>query len=167
MDESRDWYQYYLHSARGRAGLTRHRRELAARLWREWSPTRPVADADVERTAPSFDNPDFVDVVVHSYRSYRHRFGPVPGAEEYADDERFLAGLPAVDVPAIVLDPTEDPALRPRPREEHADRFPHILDCRRISGGHSQPFDAPTEVALAVRDLHAFLEPAGRRRPPG
>ncbi len=153
LEESRDWYQYYFHSERGRAGLTRYRRELAAQLWREWSPSRPIADADFERTAPSFDNPDFVDVVIHSYR---HRFGLVPGAEEYEGDEHFLAGLPIVDVPAIVLDPTEDPALNPRPREQHAARFPRLLDYRQIASGHNQPFDAPAEVALAVRDLHAF-----------
>jgi pimeloyl-ACP methyl ester carboxylesterase len=154
LEESRDWYQYYFHSERGRAGLARYRWELAAQLWREWSPSRPIADADFERTAPSFDNPDFVEVVIHSYR---HRFGLVPGAEEYKEDERFLAGLPIVDVPAIVLDPIEDPALNPRPREQHAARFPRLLDYRQISSGHNQPFDAPAEVALAVRDLHAFL----------
>lgn len=154
LEESRDWYQYYFHSERGRAGLARYRWELAAQLWREWSPSRPIADADFERTAPSFDNPDFVEVVIHSYR---HRFGLVPGAEEYKEDERFLAGLPIVDVPAIVLDPIEDPALNPRPREQHAARFPRLLDYRQISSGHNQPFDAPAEVVLAVRDLHAFL----------
>jgi pimeloyl-ACP methyl ester carboxylesterase len=160
LDESRDWYQYYFHSERGRAGLKRYRRELAAQLWREWSPERPIADADFEQTAPSFDNPDFVDVVIHSYR---HRFGLVPGAEQYEEDERFLAAHPAVDVPAIVLDPTEDPALNPRPREQHAAWFPRLLDYRQIPSGHNQPFDAPAEVALAVHDLHAFLESATQR----
>jgi pimeloyl-ACP methyl ester carboxylesterase len=155
LQESRDWYQYYFHSERGRAGLTRYRRDLTAQLWREWSPTRPIADADFERTAPSFDNPDFVDIVIHSYR---HRFGLAPGAAEYADDERLLAALPTVDVPAIVLDPTQDPALSPRPREHHNARFPRLLDYRQISSGHNQPFDAPADVVLAVRDLHAALE---------
>jgi pimeloyl-ACP methyl ester carboxylesterase len=161
LDESRDWYQYYFHGERGRAGLTRYRRELAAQLWHEWSPARPIADADFERAAPSFDNPDFVDVAIHSYR---HRFGLVPGAPEYEDDERFLAGLPTIDTPAIVLDPTEDPVLQPRTREQHLARFPQLLDHRLIASGHNQPFDAPAEVALAVRDLHAFLKPAEQRR---
>jgi pimeloyl-ACP methyl ester carboxylesterase len=160
LDESRDWYQYYFHSERGRTGLIRYRRELAAQLWREWSPARPISGADFERAAPSFDNPDFVEVVIHSYR---HRFGLVPGADEYADDERFLADRPVVDVPAIVLDPTEDPALHPRPREQHAAWFPRLLDYRPIPSGHNQPFDAPAEVALAVRDLHAFLPSAAPR----
>jgi hypothetical protein len=60
-------------------------------LWREWSPTRPFAEADFERTVLSFDNPDFVDIAVHSCR---HRYGLVPGAAEYEDDELQLAGLP-------------------------------------------------------------------------
>jgi pimeloyl-ACP methyl ester carboxylesterase len=161
IDESRDWYQYYFHSERGRAGLTRYRRELTAQLWREWSPTRPINDTDFARTAPSFDNPDFIDVVIHSYR---HRFGLEPGAKEYEDDERLLATLPTVDVPAIVLDPTEDPALHPRTREQHAARFPRLLDYRQIPSGHNQPFDAPTQVALAVRDLHTYLESAAQHR---
>ncbi|WP_460656585.1 alpha/beta fold hydrolase [Kribbella endophytica] len=155
QEESVDWYQYYFHSERGRAGLARYRRELTVQLWREWSPARPIADADFERTAPSFDNPDFVEVAIHSYR---HRFGLLPGAEQYEDDERFLAALPPVEVPAIVLDPTEDPALKPRPREQHAARFPRLVDYRRIESGHNQPFDAPAATALAVLDLHAFLK---------
>ncbi|MER7564259.1 alpha/beta fold hydrolase [Streptomyces sp. NPDC048523] len=155
LDESRDWYQYYFHGERGRAGLARYRRELAHQLWREWSPRRAIADADFERAAPSFDNPDFVEVVIHSYR---HRFGLAPGDPQYEDDERFLARLPTVDVPSIVLDPTEDPALHPRPREQHLARFPHLLDYRRIDSGHNQPFDAPAEVASAVRELRAFLK---------
>jgi hypothetical protein len=75
LDESRDWYQYYFHSERGWAGLTLYRRELGGQLWREWSPARPILDADFDRTAPSFDNPDFVEVVIHSYR---HRSGSRP-----------------------------------------------------------------------------------------
>jgi len=157
-DELRLWYQYYFHSERGRAGLARDRRGLCRLLWRLWSPEWGFDEATFERTAASFDNPDFVEVVIHSYR---HRFGLVPGAARYEDDERFLATLPAVEVPAIVLDPTEDPALRPRPRQEHARSFPRLVDHRRIASGHDQPFDAPAEVADAVRRLHAHLVERG------
>ncbi|WP_208971269.1 hypothetical protein [Kineococcus rubinsiae] len=138
--------------------MSRYRRDLARQLWTEWSPARAISEAHFERVAPAFDNPDFVDVVVHSYR---HRFGLVPGAARYEDDERFLATLPALEVPAIVLDPTEDPALRPRPCQEHARSFPRLVDHRRIASGHDQPFDAPAEVADAVRRLHAHLVERG------
>jgi pimeloyl-ACP methyl ester carboxylesterase len=154
LDESRDWYQYYFHSERGRRGLVRHRREIAEQLWREWSPTRPIDEQEFTRTAPSFDNPDFVDVVIHSYR---HRFGLVPGAATYDADERLLGQLPVVDVPTIVLDPTEDPALHPRTRQQHEKHFSRLLDHRLVASGHNQPTDAHAEVARAVLDVHARL----------
>lgn len=74
--EKRYWYQYYLHSERGRAGLAAHRAEFAQTLWTDWSPTWRYGDSEFAATAPSFDNPDFVDVSVHSYR---HRYGIEPG----------------------------------------------------------------------------------------
>ena len=74
--ERRLWYQYYFHSDRGRAGLAAQRRALCKLLWQTWSPTWAFDDATFERSAVAFDNPDFVDVVIHSYR---HRFGLVPG----------------------------------------------------------------------------------------
>ncbi|RCK68575.1 alpha/beta fold hydrolase [Desertihabitans brevis] len=154
LEESRDWYQYYLHGERGRAGLTRYRRELALQLWHEWSPARPVRAADFDRPAPSFDNPDFVEVVLHSYR---HRHGLVAGAPRYEADERLLAGLPPVDVPTIVLDPTEDPALQPRTREQHAASLTRLLDHRLVPSGHNQPADVPADVVRAVLDVHAHL----------
>ena len=66
--EHRLWYQYYFHSERGRAGLQANRRELCKLLWRLWSPNWTFDDATYERTAASFDNPDFVELVIHSYR---------------------------------------------------------------------------------------------------
>jgi pimeloyl-ACP methyl ester carboxylesterase len=151
LAESRIWYQHYMQSERGRSGLERFRRELAAQLWREWSPTRPFAADDFERTAPSFDNPDFVDVVIHSYR---HRLGLAPGAAEYESDERFLAGMPTVNAPALVVDATDDPLLPPQTRAQHATHFSDLLDHRTVDGGHNLPFDAPGEIAGAVCDLH-------------
>ena len=67
----------------GAPGLEQNRRDICRLLWREWSPTWRFDDATFERTAPSFDNPDFVAVVIHSYR---HRHGNAPG------DPRFDAG---------------------------------------------------------------------------
>ena len=77
------WYQWYFNTERGRAGLAANRRDICRLLWREWSPSWRFDDAYFERTAPAFDNPDFVEVVIHSYR---HRHGNAPG------DPRFDAG---------------------------------------------------------------------------
>ena len=91
--EKRYWYQYYLHSERGRAGLTEYRSEIAQTLWTDWSPTWRFGDSEFEATAASFDNPDFVDVVVHSYR---HRYGLEPGDAAYAATQTLLAEQPQI-----------------------------------------------------------------------
>src|SRR5947199_3889072 len=58
------WYQYYFHGERGRAGLEQNRYEFCKLLWRLWSPNWHFDEATYERTAGSFNNPDFVAVVI-------------------------------------------------------------------------------------------------------
>ena len=99
------WYQYYFQIERGRGGLAANRREIARILWTQWSPNWPFDDACFERTAVADDNPDYVDVVIHSYR---HRFGLADGDPQYADIERRLAALPPITVPTITLDGAGD-----------------------------------------------------------
>jgi len=149
LAESRDWYQYYFHGERGAAGLTKYRRELAAQLWAEWAPGRPLEGFDL--TAPSFDNPDFVDIVIHSYR---HRFGLVAGDPAYDAVEAQLAQLPTIDVPTIMLDLTEDPILPPLPLASHREYFTNLVDYRLVAAGHDVPRHKPAAVADAILALH-------------
>src|SRR5262245_20337737 len=99
-DEHRYWYQYYFHGERGRAGLTKYRRELCKLLWSLWSPSWKFDDATYERTAVSFDNPDFVEVVI---QSYRHRYRLAEGDPAYEETERRLAARPKIVVSTVVL----------------------------------------------------------------
>ncbi len=99
--EASYWYQYYFHAERGRRGLTRNRREIAKLLWKMWSPTWKFDAATFEQSADAFDNPDFVDVVIHSYR---HRYGLVAGDAAVLHIEALLAAQPDIAVPAIAID---------------------------------------------------------------
>jgi pimeloyl-ACP methyl ester carboxylesterase len=153
LAESRSWYQYYFHGERGRAGLARYRRELTAQLWQEWAPGRPFAAVDFDRAALSFDNPDFVDVVIHSYR---HRYGLAPGDPAYDQIERELVAQPQIIVPTIVLDPTQDPMVAPQSTQTHRERFTRLIDHRAVSSGHDMPHDNPDAVVEAVLDLHTL-----------
>ena len=151
--EFRLWYQYYFHGERGRAGLAAHRREFAKLLWRLWSPRWAFADADFERTAPAFDNPDFVDVVIHSYR---HRFALAAGDPALEPLERWLAAQPAIAVPAITLDGDADGVSAggaPRPGQ-FTGRHEHRLVAGGI--GHNLPQEAPDAFARAVLDVDAW-----------
>jgi pimeloyl-ACP methyl ester carboxylesterase len=148
--EAAFWYQYYFHSERGRRGLTKNRREIARLLWRMWSPIWAFDDATFDRTASAFDNPDFVAVVIHSYR---HRYGLAPGAGDprYDEIEMGLAAQPRIAVPAITIDGDAD-GVNPG-TAHHAERFsgPHV---HRIfeGAGHNLPQERPEEWARAVID---------------
>ena len=149
--EHRYWYQYYLHAERGRAGLAADRRAFCRLLWRLWSPGWAFDDKTFERTAASFDNPDFVDVVVHSYR---HRFGLVPGDPAMAEIERRLAQRPAIAVPTVVLHGGDD-GVGPAARSEgHARHFTGPYTRQVVPGvGHNVPQEAPGSFTLAVLGL--------------
>ncbi len=92
------WYQWYFNTERGRAGLEQNRRALCRLLWQEWSPTWHFGDETYLRTAPSFDNPDFVQVVIHSYR---HRNGNAAGEARFEAMEKALAERPKVQIPTM------------------------------------------------------------------
>ena len=94
--EHRLWYQFYLHSKRGRAGLLAHRQHFARLLWRLRSPTWSFSEAEFAQTAPSLDNPTSS---TSSSIPPRHRLGLVPGDPALPCIETRLAAQPAIGSP--------------------------------------------------------------------
>jgi pimeloyl-ACP methyl ester carboxylesterase len=147
------WYQWYFNTERGRAGLAANRRSLCRLLWATWSPGWHFSDETYNRTAPSFDNPDFVDVVIHSYR---HRNGNAPGEERFLQMERRLAERPKIEAPSILLYGATDPLARPSVDVTPAERavFSSLVARRVISGaGHFLPRENPEAVSSALLGL--------------
>ena len=145
------WYEYYFQLERGRAGLAANRRELARILWDQWSPDWDFDDAMFERTARAHDNPDYVDVVVHSYR---HRFGLAAGDPRYADLQRRLASMPSITVPSVTLDGDADGVLPASDGRASAAKFTGRRVHRIVPGaGHNLPQEAPEAFAAAVMEL--------------
>jgi pimeloyl-ACP methyl ester carboxylesterase len=151
-DERKLWYQYYLHNERGRAGLAAHREDYTRLLWHEWSPTWAFTDAEFAATAASFRNPDFVDVVVHSYR---HRFALADGDPAYDQTEQAIAAQPQITVPTVILDPTEATLSSPDPRAEHERHFTDLVEVRTVDAGHNVPQEQPADFAAAILRLRA------------
>ncbi|UUV30704.1 alpha/beta hydrolase [Amycolatopsis roodepoortensis] len=144
------WYQFYFHSERGRRGLAENRDELCALLWRTWSPTWTGAAEAFPASAPSLHNPDFVDVVIHSYR---HRFGLVEGDPRYQALEDLIAEEPAITVPTVVLESGDDGIGGPS-AEGDREYFTGPYEHRALPGvGHNVPQEAPEAFAAAVASL--------------
>ncbi len=141
------WYQWYFNTERGRAGLEKNRREICRSLWQEWSPTWKFDDAEFERTAPSFDNPDFVAVVIHSYRV---RYGNAPSDPRLDPIERRLATRPPITVRSMILHGGDDAVSLLRSGKELA-LFPAGTDERVVPGaGHFMPREKPQAVVDAL-----------------
>ncbi len=148
-EEATFWYQYYFHSERGRRGLERDRRDITRLLWKMWSPTWGFDTEVFERSAVSFDNPDFVDVVIHSYR---HRFGLVPGDPAVAHIETQLVAQPPISVPTISIDGDVDGVNAGTSGHGHKFTGPH--EHRVFSqAGHNLPQERPDDWARAVLDV--------------
>jgi len=155
--EHRFWYQYYFHTERGRAGLTQNRRALARYIWQIWSPHWAFDDATFERSAPSFDNPDFVAVTI---QSYRHRFGYAPGDPVLEPIEQELAARPKIAVRTIALQGEADGVAPAQALDPHAAFFTGPYQRRMLPKiGHNPPQETPGAFADAVLELTRGAQP--------
>lgn len=150
--ESVMWYQHLFQSERGRKSLARDRKKFCKLLWSQWSPTWAFTDAVYDCIAESFQNEDFVDVVVHAYRFC---FGNEEGDPDLEDLEKRLAAKPKITVPCITLDGIQDP-LKPGGSAGHAEMFAARHERREVNSGHAIPFEAPEAFAKAILDVHQW-----------
>lgn len=151
--EYRYWYQYYFHTERGVEGLSRNRRDLTQFIWKLWSPSWGFDQATFDQTADAFDNPDFVDVVIHSYR---HRYGVVAGDPELESIERQLAAQPTIGVPTVLLEGWDDGVSVPSQDDTSAKHFTGPYRRQILAGvGHNFPQEAPEVFAEAVVEVGA------------
>lgn len=147
------WYQWYFNTEAGRAGLEQNRRALCEALWREWSPTWQFTPEMYALTAASFESPDFVDCVIHSYR---HRNFNAPGEPRFVEIEKRLAQRPPLTMPVITLHGADDVFGRPSTDISAGERatLPKLIEKRIVHGaGHFVPHEKPEPVARAIIDL--------------
>jgi len=143
--EQRVWHQYFLASPRGRVALEHHRVPLCRHFCESWSPGVTLDEGAFAASSLSFDHPDFVDVVAHSYA---HRIGMAEGDSRYTAIQASLAGRPTITVPTIVL--RGDAA----PLGGNVAHFSQLIDDRIAPGaGHNPAGECPEAVIAALRDL--------------
>jgi len=146
------WYQFYFATEHGRAGYEKNRNEFNKLIWRTASPKWAFSDAEFERSAASFDNPDHVDIVIHNYR---WRQGLADGEARYDELERELAAGPTIAVPAIVMEGDANGAPHFTGDAAFRRKFTGPYAYRVLTGGigHNLPQEAPAEFAQAVIDV--------------
>ena len=148
------WYQYYFATERGRAGYDANRREFAKLIWKLNSPKWDFDNATFDRTAVSFDNPDYISIVIHNYR---WRLSLVEGEAQYNDLEKRLAEGPVISVPTITLDGDSDGVAPATDGTSYANKFSGKRTHRIIKGvGQAMPQEAPQAFAQAVVEVDGY-----------
>ena len=148
------WYQFYFATERGRAGYKKYGRDFAKLIWQIASPKWEFDDAEFERSAGAFENPDHVDIVIHNYR---WRLGLAAGESKCDGLEKQLAEGPIITVPTITLEGDLNGAPHPDPRS-YGRKFSGKYAHRTIEGGigHNLPQEAPQAFAEAVVEVDAY-----------
>jgi pimeloyl-ACP methyl ester carboxylesterase len=140
------WYQYYFSTERGRAGYDKYRQDFAKLIWTIASPKWSFDDATFNRTAASFNNPDHVSIVIHSYR---WRLGLADGESQYDELEKRLVVGPIIAVPTISLEGDANGAPHYPDDSAYRSKFSGKYEYRVINGGvgHNLPQEAPGAFA--------------------
>ena len=149
------WYQYYFATERGVLGYDKYRSDFGKLIWRLASPKWAFDDATFDRTAASFNNPDYVAIVIHNYR---WRLSLVDGERKYDNLEKRIAELPAITVPTISLEGDANGAPHYPDDTPYRKKYTGKYAYRVVTGGigHDLPQEAPQAFAQAVGDVDGF-----------
>jgi len=153
------WYHWLMALPRGDA-LVRHDRHAFTRyIWQIWNPGWAFPEEAFAVTAAAFDNPDWADVVLHSYCV---RWGHAQADPRQAETEARLAADPLIHVPTLVLHGGADPCNEPATSEGRETLFRAHYERVVLPGvGHFPQRQAPEDVAAALLPfLHRHLAKA-------
>jgi pimeloyl-ACP methyl ester carboxylesterase len=149
------WYQFYFATERGALGYDKYRQDFGKLIWRNASPKWAFDEATFERTAASYDNPDYAAIVIHNYR---FRLGVANGEPKYADLQARVEGLPVITVPTITLEGDANGAPHYPDDSAYRNKFTGRYANRVITGGigHNLPQEAPAAFAQAIIDVNSY-----------
>lgn len=140
-----DWYHWFMATPRGAQAVRDDRRGFARIHWENWSPPGWFNEATFDQVARSFDNPDWVDVTLHSYRSRWDVAAPDPRS---AALESKVKATKTLSLPALYIQGAVDgvnPLVSTRSVPE---KFSGPFEFVELPGvGHFPQREAPDAVA--------------------
>ncbi len=145
------WYHWFMATERGDRAVRTDGKAFARMMWDTWSPAGWYSEEDFNETARAFENPDWAEIVLHSYRQ---RWGHAASFAEHAADDALLNPAPIIDVPTLVMHGAADSCSHPdmSANKEHffSGRYKRIL----IEGaGHFPQKENPARVLQEIRDF--------------
>lgn len=144
------WYHWYQATKRGAETVREDPKAFARIMWETWSPEGWFDDATFDRVAASFENPDWVEVTLHSYRSRWDEAEPDPVSRWLHDK---VKATKAVALPAIYFQGELDGVNPPETSEKVGEKFTGPFERIVLPGvGHFPTREAPENVAIRLID---------------
>lgn len=148
----RDWYHWFMATERGAKTIEQDRRGFTHLHWENWAPDGWFDEATFDAVARAFDNPDWVAVTLHSYRSRWDEETPDPASEWL---EQKVKQTKTLSLPAIFFQGDDDGVNPPATSEEVHEKFTGSFERILLQNvGHFPQREDPETVA---RNLHHFL----------
>jgi pimeloyl-ACP methyl ester carboxylesterase len=141
----RYWYHWFQATRRGTEFVTRNPVAFARYMWDNWSPPGWFDEPTFKAVARSFRNPDWVPVMLHSYRS---RWGEASLDRRSARLEARVKATRRLATPTLFLQGGADRVTTPAASERMAARHSGPFERFVLEGmGHFLPREAPGPVA--------------------
>ena len=147
------WYHWYFATPRGEATVRDDGAALARHVWSIWAPDWDFSDAEFETTARSFENPDWAEITLQSYR-VRWRHAPTDPA--YDAMRAAISADPTIRVPTLMIHGGADPCTGPESSEGREAMFAARYERVVLDGlGHFPQREDPQAVARAILNFLA------------
>jgi pimeloyl-ACP methyl ester carboxylesterase len=144
----RQWYHWFQATKRGAEAVRADPKGFAHIMWLNWAPAGWFDEATFERVAKSFENPDWVDVTVHSYRARWDEAKPDPKSRKL---EKKIKATKQLSLPALYVQGEVDGVNPPSASRHVPEKFSGPFEMLVLPGvGHFPTREAPEAVAKAL-----------------
>ena len=141
----RYWYHWFMATERGAEAVRADRRGFARIHWEDWAPKGWFDEATFAEVAKSWDNPDWVDVTLHSYRSRWENAVPDPRSDWL---ETKIKATTTLSLPTLFIKGDVDGVTAQDSFDKVPAKFDGPFEMVGLPGvGHFPQREAPTAVA--------------------
>ncbi|QJD98254.1 alpha/beta hydrolase [Mucilaginibacter robiniae] len=148
-----EWYHWFQATKRGADAVRQDPRGFAHIMWENWSPKGWFSEDTFAQVAQSWQNPDFVDITLHSYRSRWDEAEPDPKSEKL---EKEVKATKTLSLPALFVQGEVDGVNPPYVSENVHEKFTGPFERVLMPGvGHFPSREAPD---LLSQHLLNFLQ---------
>ncbi|WP_158799710.1 alpha/beta fold hydrolase [Pedobacter sp. L105] len=139
------WYHWFMATKRGAAAVRKDPIGFAHIMWENWAPKGWFTEQTFEKVSESWNNPDFVEVTLHSYRS---RWGEAEPDERSKYLEERIKATKSLKLPALYVQGKLDGVNPPYASEFVHERFNGPFNRIVLPGiGHFPSREAPEILA--------------------